>query len=132
MFAVQFFFFCFADCVRRENEKPRQINCSRNSSFLHRLFHIACICFTDILIGDTDKGRKLAMAHKNVSLFVCLAKFHFAHISLQNYVMRGSRQSLPTLIEECSDTKMLCALAAMQFDAGQAYSNSKVLFQFVA
>ena len=27
---------------------------------------------------------------------------------------------------------MLCALAAMQFDAGQAYSNSKVLFQFVA
>lgn len=43
--------------------------------------------------------------------------------------MRGTRQSLPTLIEECSDTKTLCALAAMVFDAGQAYSNSKVISQ---
>ena len=40
--------------------------------------------------------------------------------------MRGSRQTLPTLIEECSNTKLLCELAATTFDQGQAYSNSKV------
>ena len=40
--------------------------------------------------------------------------------------MRGSRQSLPTLIEESSNTKTLCELATAIFDNGQAYSNSKV------
>ena len=53
--------------------------------------------------------------------------------------MRGSRQSLPTLIEECrwnqmkiivdlqcSQTKLLCEITATTFDAGQAYSNSRV------
>ena len=78
-----------------------------------------------VFLGDIDKGRKLAMAHKNVRILGFILPFT---CFLQNYVMRGSRQSLPTLIEECSDTKLLCALATMLFDSGQAYSNSKVIF----
>ena len=72
------------------------------------------------------------MAHKNVRLdfsFVYLysfvAKVYFWSFP-QNFVMRGSRQTLPTLLEECSDTKLLCGIATNTFDAGQAYSNSKV------
>ena len=83
------------------------------------------------------------MAHKNVS-FVSIPKImtttwekiwrktisriQFWNLweLLQNFLMRGSRQTLPTLIEECSNTKLLCELAATTFDQGQAYSNSKV------
>ena len=45
--------------------------------------------------------------------------------------MRGSRQTLPTLLEECDSTKLLCEIAATTFDQGQAYSNSKVYWWIV-
>ena len=99
--------------------------------------------------GDTDKGRKLAMAHKNVSFVLIpkimmttgekiwrktISRIQFWNIweLLQNFLMRGSRQTLPTLIEECSNTKLLCELAATTFDQGQAYSNSKVHWRIMS
>ena len=76
------------------------------------------------------------MAHKNVSFFIrydddnrgkierkLASNFN---IDFQNFLMRGSRQTLPTLLEECNSTKRLCEIAATFFDQGQAYSNSKV------
>ena len=99
--------------------------------------------------GDTDKGRKLAMAHKNVSFVLIpkimmttgekiwrktISRIQFWNLweLLQNFLMRGSRQTLPTLIEECSNTKLLCELAATTFDQGQAYSNSKVHWRIMS
>ena len=49
----------------------------------------------------------------------------------QNFLVRGAKTSLPTLIEECGNTKLLCDLATKTFDSGQAYSNSKVRQQFM-
>lgn len=89
------------------------------------------------------------MAHKNVSFVLIpkimmttgekiwrktISRIQFWNIweLLQNFLMRGSRQTLPTLIEECSNTKLLCELAATTFDQGQAYSNSKVHWRIMS
>ena len=41
--------------------------------------------------------------------------------------MRGSSISLPSLLEECEDTSLICKLAAKTYDPGQTYANTKVL-----
>ena len=77
------------------------------------------------------------MAHKNVSFFIPKTmmttgekmkenSYPILTFFCQNFLMRGSRQTLPTLLEECDSTKLLCEIAATTFDQGQAYSNSKV------
>ena len=46
--------------------------------------------------------------------------------ALQNFLMRGSTIYLPSLLEECEDTALLCKLAAKTYDQGQTYTNTKV------
>ena len=48
-------------------------------------------------------------------------------LKIQNFLMRGSSISLPSLLEECEDTSLICKLAAKTYDPGQTYANTKVL-----
>ena len=72
----------FAARICGKDEKPGEKHCSRNGSILYRCdFILWHMFYCLLLVGDTDKGRKLAMAHKNVRflimwLFRLLTKMH--------------------------------------------------------
>ena len=66
------------------------------------------------LTGDVTNGRKLAP------------------IDIRTIKQYASRSTLPILIEDVPNTKLLCDLAQARFDDGQVYGNSKGQYRVVA